>query len=95
MDELRIPLFYRVKPDLSEEELNQVLHALRITPVACVIVTDPRHTQQALSFGVEFIYCTEAADDLARSLSQPCVVIGGIQTFQPVFEDMHEESEKA
>src|ERR1700733_12128027 len=96
MDDIKIPLYYTVRPNLTPFQQQQVCHALRITPVCCVIVTDPRYTELALALGPEIVYAPppSAAHSLARSLDQPCVVIGGNSVFEPIFEDVHEEAEK-
>jgi hypothetical protein len=92
VDELRVPLYYQVKSGLSEDELGTVQHALRITPVCCTVITDPRDCDQAIALGQEVVRVASpaAAHRLARSLNQPCVVIAGSEIFSPVFEDVDE-----
>jgi hypothetical protein len=96
MDDFQVPLFYEVKPSLSAEELHCVLHAIRLTPISCVIISNPCHYPQALNLGAEVIYAMppDAAQNLARSLDSPCVVITGNEILSPIYEDVHEETQK-
>ena len=93
MDDFRVPLYYRCKSGLSPEELSQVQHAIRITPICCVIVTDPRDTPTAMSLGQDIVWSVpESAEKLARSLNQPCVLITGNSVFQSIYEDACQEN---
>ena len=85
--ELRVPAYYVVSPSLDEKQLNEVRHALKITPVTCAIVSDVYDIEFARQF-VDEVLCSPDPRSLAESLDIPSLVITRTNTpFTSVYRD--------
>jgi len=93
MEDFQVPSYYTVKSDVTEEELSSILHALEITPILAVIITDNHDLELAQKFGKEvlrtntFKEATETAFELSTRMGQPVLVIGNSATFQPCYSE--------
>jgi hypothetical protein len=63
------PTIYLISRTLTEEQINKVREALFITPLAAVVICDPRDADLAKNFS-----------DTVTSLQQPIAVVADFDT---------------
>jgi hypothetical protein len=90
MDEANlVPHFYTASPRLTDTQIEQVLHALRITPVAAVIVTTEDDVALAAMLCEEVRQVSTLSDafDLAKQIGEPSIIISGDVPFAAHYAD--------
>ncbi len=93
MESLRVPSYYVLRRLCSDEDIQHVLHALRITPIQAVIVSDILDADFAmkLSTAVLRVSSDPAAHEVAMKVSKdtgrPVLVIGDAKFLDAVYPD--------
>src|ERR1700735_714109 len=95
MEDLLVPAFYVVKKGLGVAQTEFLLHALRITPIIAVIITDAYDAEVAMKMSNEILRTPpfENARELPRKIFQdfdkPTLVIGESTLFDAYYLDGH------
>ena len=92
MDEANlVPIYYILGSDLTEAQIEFVLHSCRITPIEAVIITSDNDKELALRFS-DTVYKTSFnyAHRFATELGQPVIIFAG-QGFHAYYADGHSE----
>ena len=81
MEEVVIPLFYVVPPNLTEDQINRVRRALALTPIQAVLITSPHDHKLAMEFSdsifkVALSDARQVARDAAKEAGLPILLIG-------------------
>lgn len=93
-----VPAYYVVNKSLGEPETEFILHALRITPITCVVITDAHDAEFAIKLSGEIKRATDfaQAQDLARYLfaefGRSVLIIGDADFLDAYYMDGHKES---
>jgi len=74
-----VPKFYTVSAKITDEQLAQVINAIRITPVATVIILTAHDGELANNFGCSVLHVSTLpnAFKLARESNEPSIIVTG------------------
>jgi hypothetical protein len=90
--EAPVPIYYVVKPNLTDDEVAVVQHSLTFTPIAAVIIINAYDGEQANKFSNKVIQAStlDSAHEMARAMSvdRAVLIIAGDETFAGVYEDI-------
>jgi hypothetical protein len=80
--EATVPAYYVLSRALDDPQIEFIHHALRITPIAAVLITDAHDCELALKLSDE-VYCSQTPHDLAQQIyketGQSVIIIADTQ----------------
>ena len=92
-EEFLVPSYYVVHKGCNDVETEFILHALRITPILAVIITDPLDAEFALKLSNEVMRthslpeAHELAAKLFKDTNRPVLIIGDAEFVVMYFPD--------
>jgi prepilin-type processing-associated H-X9-DG protein len=90
-EEHLVPSYYTIEPDLTDAQVQSVLHALRITPIQATIIIDAHDGELAQKLSDKVIRSSfNYAHRLALELAEPVIIILG-KGFNAYYADGHSE----